>query len=810
MGELEISNDPDLYAVASNAIYKLYNIISDLSFTQRVLVKFETDNETIEGYFSRNDCKFDHDRKTITVTPAIFDIYTDFLENWEEEVDFADYPLTTVAVDIEIPTDEIDTKSDWYGTNKGSVTMLEEDFNPTYDTSVALATYFNVDGSPKRTLINVVGGAFTDNNGLYLEDREEIRESDAPYYDYELSSLTIWVGQYYKPFWGKAVRTLICTTKFSRDEEITADVSGTPVSPSGSGWTMRGWALIDGQDGHLWTRKPFNGVFSNDWTLEAEEENSGGSPSFYWEKRRTTNLNYTFSSNSKTVDSSIHLKEALAFLYNRTLTPVSEDAEYSGVFTTNNNACNIETHSIPVTEGASDYNETQTVAVNTTTPLFGASLENRINDNALRIQMVLSADAHALAQRPNLGFQIYLRVRDSGGTAMQSIKVFDESANVKDFTFTNLVIDETINVYATQTVQLESRITDFGAGETANYTLAEITISSTQNVYQEKSIISTFLFNDLDDIAPISFYEDKNYVTNDSNYLNNTRIMFTRDILEVLGSGNTENVPTISFKDFYDDLNKLFKGMLTWDIMDDGDANDGNLRIEHIRYIDLTFDETDISTDTLLEFTNNWNYDKSEMFNRIELSQVNAGYEDFTDNLITFDSIVSNNRNKDIKKELRTSKISTDLKYAIESSTDLTNGIILIATDSTPTKVLNKEGIISGKTEVNGYMAYSNLLFDFGKYEGVWESGVMNSESVYFKFTKRNKLGQELIFKGLEDKILYKTQIGIGLVDSGEKDFENETTTLKLRYRYNSSEDGDTKILIVSEDEYYDFANYET
>ena len=62
---------------------------------------------------------------------------------------------------------------------------------------------------------------------------------------------------------------------------------------------------------------------------------------------------------------------------------------------------------------------------------------------------------------------------------------------------------------------------------------------------------------------------------------------------------------------------------------------------------------------------------------------------------------------------------------------------------------------------------------------------------------KRNKLGQQLIFQGLEDNILYKTQIGIGLVDSGEKDFENETTTLKLRYRYNSSEDGDTKILIV-------------
>jgi len=72
----------------------------------------------------------------------------------------------------------------------------------------------------------------------------------------------------------------------------------------------------------------------------------------------------------------------------------------------------------------------------------------------------------------------------------------------------------------------------------------------------------------------------------------------------------------------------------------------------------------------------------------------------------------------------------------------------------------------------------------------------MNSKNTTFTVTERNKIGIDLKLKGLQKSLFYTTQIGVGLIDDGEIDFENENTIIRLRYRYNSSVNGDTFVLV--------------
>ena len=135
------------------------------------------------------------------------------------------------------------------------------------------------------------------------------------------------------------------------------------------------------------------------------------------------------------------------------------------------------------------------------------------------------------------------------------------------------------------------------------------------------------------------------------------------------------------------------------------------------------------------------------MFKRFEYYQMNAGYPDFTENEITYDKIVSNNRNKDLKAEVRTMHISTDIKYAILNASKLDKGIILITVDSND-HVTSKVGMISGEVEINGELALSNILVEFAKYDGVFNEGDINGLPSYFLTTMRIKTGIELKFKG--------------------------------------------------------------
>lgn len=659
-GVVQLSNNPKLFASTGLNAYRLFKIVYNLSFSQRILLKYTTDNNTIYGYFGRNDCNFDYDKKILKVTPAIFDEYTDVFENWENDVDFNNYEFVDDNVTVKIANSSLITKEDWpweaIHVGGAPVTPRNRVKEKDYDANGELGVYFDgqkpkdelfddpyweFGGTHKILPVNEFGGYAN----YSLGDRVEIlgqvvtpeNRDNVPseHGDWELSLFRIYEGTRVGGLFGNRWRQLYCQTEFSRDEEIKVDEvdASEPygfIPPIGNGWNMRKTRISNGKNAHLWTRKPFNGAYSEDWELQPDVESNGNGRIYDWNwyKYRETKLVYDNSERSFDLVTTIGLREFFDYL-----------------------------------------------------------------------------------------------------------------------------------------------------------------IQNTDTILSGKSVKSTFFFNDdegaLEVLVGTTGY---NYVTGRKNYLNNQKVFFTRDLLTSEEEGEIKSIPKFTLKKVLNDFHKVFCEQLIWFV--EGDY----IRIEHERYSDLKKGSLDISGSRLLNFTSQWNYDKKLMFERFEYRQINAGYVDFTDNLVVFDKIISNNRNQDLKHEVETRYVSTDAKYCILNPNDISSGIILLAVDD-DNIVMNKVGAISNNSETNGYMALSNLLLDFGRYSGVWHYGTMNNRLVNFVVTHRNKLGINLKVEGAKISLFYTTQIGVGKIDSGSVDFENENTDIKLRYRYNSSVNGDSFVI---------------
>lgn len=687
-GLVQFSNKPKEYTIASNTVYKLFDIINNLEFSTKVLVKYATTLKTIYGYFSRNDCDFDYDKKIIKVTPAVIDRYTDIFENWENEVDFTNYTFGEIITRIPIENSNQKTIMDWptseaIATGTGE-TWIRNRIKETDYNNEGLLTYF--DGQkPKQTLFrdsywgfmgthNVwdnnedLPPSFIPNANYFLGDRVEILGQtpdsnplndnlqpsktygpnlDIHYGDYELSQFRVYEGTRTGGLSGNRWRQLYCQTWFTREETTKVDIADESSdwgfeSPVGDGWHMRKTTLKEGKNAHIWTRKPFNGAYSEAWQLQPEVVNTTESQyDFNWYKYRESKLQYDDTQNSYEMRTSIPIRNFIEYLIDKT--------------------------------------------------------------------------------------------------------------------------DDTLSA-----LQFKS----------------------------------TFLLNDSQEDVPfLNNTTGINYVTSKTNYLNGLNIFFTRDLLKD-PEGKVKNIPKFTIKKMLDELNRVFVNTLIWFI-----DKDGFFRIEHKKYADLIGGYVDISTFNSLYFTSQWSFDKTMMFERFEFNQTNAGYVDFTKNLVTFNKVVSNNRNKDLKYESTTEFISTDAKYCILNPDGIQDGIILMCLDSNNV-VMNKIGDISGQMETNGYLALSNIILDFGTYEGTYNTGMVNGKQREFKVLYRGKLGIELKVNGTLDSLFYLTQIGFGLITNGEIDFDNEYTKVTLRYRFNSSANGSAFAISFKQNTIANIDNY--
>lgn len=320
-----------------------------------------------------------------------------------------------------------------------------------------------------------------------------------------------------------------------------------------------------------------------------------------------------------------------------------------------------------------------------------------------------------------------------------------------------------------------------------------------QNLHDDlstKQVKSTFFWNDDED--SLDFMDGNlgnNYVTNLPNVLNNLRLIHT-NTLKTETQDNEDDLEDASLKTT---IKKMIEELRRyWPVFYFVD-DDLNLWIEHIKHCDLVKTVENLTGKNEIIHTKKYNFDKSILFDTRIINQINAGYVDFTDNEITFPSIVSNNRNQDLVLEEQTELISTDLRYCLENPNNLDNGLVMVVTDNS-LNVLNQIAPISGTEQVNGYLAISNLLVDYWTYEGVYTNGQINGTDYVFQQSFRSKLGTELKFKGIIDSLFYNSLLGEGLFEEGSFDLENEgITTLKLRHRYNSSPFGDQEFLSYEE-----------
>lgn len=330
-----------------------------------------------------------------------------------------------------------------------------------------------------------------------------------------------------------------------------------------------------------------------------------------------------------------------------------------------------------------------------------------------------------------------------------------------------------------------------------NNTCNELTV----NPYATKDVYSTFFFNDNESDVPFLIQNPGfNYASKKINYLNNIKVFFKKELkIETDEADNqtrpsdkvAENLTLTTFKDFMDNLNHLFIDKLFWWV----DSN-LDLHIEHVHYVDtvLRADTYDLASDPiqapLLTYSRKWSYDKEDQYSEYKFTMIDAGYVDFTNNKIRFGKESSNIRGKDRKKEITIHYITTDVQYCLENPNDLESGIVLLCQDSAGTQI-DINGLVSGQKVSNGALSLSNIIMEYGRYDGTTIDGYVNGRAVSYETTSYTKVGIDHTLKGTVLALFYNTYsenpdtgIGIGLMDGGTLDIDKGFTKIKLRYRF--------------------------
>lgn len=330
-----------------------------------------------------------------------------------------------------------------------------------------------------------------------------------------------------------------------------------------------------------------------------------------------------------------------------------------------------------------------------------------------------------------------------------------------------------------------------------NNTCNELTV----NPYATKDVYSTFFFNDNESDVPFLIQNPGfNYASKKINYLNNIKVFFKKELkIETDEADNqtrpsdkvAENLTLTTFRDFMDNLNHLFIDKLFWWV----DSN-LDLHIEHVHYVDtvLRADTYDLASDPiqapLLTYSRKWSYDKEDQYSEYKFIMVDAGYVDFTNNKIRFGKESSNIRGKDRKKEITIHYITTDVQYCLENPNDLESGIVLLCQDSAGTQI-DINGLVSGQKVSNGALSLSNIIMEYGRYDGTTIDGYVNGRAVSYETTSYTKVGIDHTLKGTVLALFYNTYsenpdtgIGVGLMDGGTLDIDKGFTKIKLRYRF--------------------------
>lgn len=816
-GDIEVRNEPYKYAKLGGDRYNLYDIISSVLPSQEIWLKFTSTYETLYAYFGIIDCKLDDDEKIITIKPYILDQYTDLLENRENEVKIFDETNQIVNGDFKEWTG--DTPKGW--TNIGEA-VLEKAF--ILDTSAISIINKAVTGINDESGIKLTANNILSQKGLSISflyalaggglDRENL--------ECEISIKDIDVGTFYYLDINGVWSTTYTRIKYA-NQLLPLDVSsinwfkfslGVQTPPITGELNIYFYhyhigfsdiatylyltdVIISTSAIELKTIK----VELNAKSLVTKNEDA---PEITWAKRKpkanfySTKINYQqsldnfFDGNGKPIegnlimsdDNGIQISSIIQFFQEQTSKSYKFELSAITIFKCEYIAtkkrrfraiCEFSREEIyydKISDGNGGYLPPETDAgwFNTFTNEPSNSnryLWIRTPFNGIELPWVKSAIDIGNWRTHNSGFGYY--------DSVKSVKQYPTS------------VDKSVEI--NNAIDLR---------ELFNKVYRETHIS-----LRGKNVYSNFLWNDalsVQETADVYINNDTatNYVTmtdqtsdvEPKNELNKIAAVHTYEFSTEPTTDKEKTILKITFSDLMADFLAHFP-QCYWFV----DANK-DLHIEHIKYYDRINKAKDLTVAqySYIRKYQKWEYIKEKLYSLEKYLFKNSGNIDFISSEVLFEKIASNKRGQDIKLEVSSKVLSTDLAWCLENRNGLDNGIVLIQYDTVNDINVVRKGIGQNTKDsiVNGDLSIASLLTKYATYEGTWKQGKINGKGFnntqdgyyLYKTTKHVRQGEEITIRGIFlDKIIF-TNLGLGIVAQRKPDYENEVTKIVGNYRY--------------------------
>ena len=818
-GEIEVKNEPFQYAKLGGNRYKLYDIIKSVSPNQEIWLKFVSTYETLYAYFGIIDCKLDDNEKIITIKPYILDQYTELLETRENEVKIFDETNQIVNGDFK----------EWNGnlpngwTNIGSA-VLEKSF--VLDTSAisivkTWSAFLNYKAGIKFSSTNILAQKGLQISFLYALaggglDRENL--------ECEISIKNINVGNFYyldiNGNWNSSYTRIKYANQLlpldipsvswfkrsinAQKPPIKGELNiyfyhygigfyGTPSN------LLLTDVILSTSAIELKTIK----VELNATKLKAKNEDA---PEITWAERKpkanfySTKFNYQqtldafFDGNGKPIegnlimsdDNRVQIRDVIKnFREGNLMTSYKYELSEITIF-----KCEYIAHKKRRFRAICEFSREETYFMakdsnnqdlpnvppevdagwfNTNTKEAGRNLWIRtpFNMAADALPWVKSAIDIGNWRNHNSGFGYY--------DSIKSVKQYPISVD-KSVEINNAIdLRELFNK-----VYRETHISLMGKNVYSNFLWNDaLSVQETSDVYINNDVNTNYvtMTDQTSDIEP-------------KNELNKIAAVHTYEFSTEPTTDKEKTILKITFADLMYDFLAHFP-QCYWFI----DAN-RDLHIEHIKYYDRINKAKDLTVAkySYIRKYQKWEYLKEKLYSLEKYLFKNSGNIDFISSEVLFEKIASNKRGQDIKLEVSSKVLSTDLAWCLENRNGLDNGIILIQYDTVNDINVVHKGIGQNTKDsiVNGELSIASLLAKYATYEGTWKQGKINGkgfnntqDSYYaYKTTKYVRQGEEITIKGIFlDKIIY-TNLGLGIVTQRKVDYENEVTKLVANYRY--------------------------
>lgn len=832
-GEIEVENEPFEYAKLGGDRYKLYDIIKSVAPNQEVWLKFVSAYETLYAYFGIIDCKLDDDEKKITIKPYILDQYTDLLENRENEVKVFDETNQIVNGDFKEWTGNV--PNGWtlpiiftpifekVFFNDSSAISISNEFVLLGDTSfivqsipnaiinrqLSFSFYWALTGSNsnrenlkyKIELLGSINHYDLDLNGKWIPYDADYRntyqnqalpidQNSAQYTKYAITSdklpetgiITIWfyldMGALNDPITKLILSNIIVSTSTIELKTIKIELTGNSLVSKNEDAPEVIWA----------NRKPKANFYST--KIDYQQT-----------------LDYFFDGNGKPIEGNLIMSDDNGFQIKDIIQFFQEQASPSYKF---------ELSSITIFKCEYIAHKKRR---------FRAICE--FSREEIYYEKISDGNGGYLPPEADSGWfntftteqsngNRYLWVRTPyNGISLPWIKSAIDTGNWREYNSTFGYYDsiKSVKQYPTsldKSVEINNAI---DLRELFNKVYRETHIS-----LRGKNVYSNFLWNDdlsVQETTDVYINNDvnTNYVTmtdqtsdvEPKNELNKIAIVHTYEFSTDPTTDKEKTILKITFQDLMADFLAHFP-QCYWFI----DANK-DLHIEHIKYFDRVNKAKDL---TVVQYSyirkyEKWEYIKDKLYSLEKYIFKNSGNIDFTSSEVLFEKIASNKRGQDIKLEVSSKVLSTDLAWCLENRNGLDNGIVLIQYDTVNDINACRKGIGQNTKEsiINGDLSSSSLLAKYATYEGTWERGKINGKGRYndqdgyyqFSTTKYIRQGEEITMKGVFlDKIIL-TNLGLGIITQRKVDYENNVTKVVANYRYAD------KYVVMSENVLIDF-----